>query len=518
VRRLLALFAALLILAAACGGGADEDIEPAADQPASDEPADEPPDVGTTADDSGTGGGTLEEGGGGTADELTDELDLPDCPVGAHLDADGPVEIDFWHPYTALTEEAMQDVAAAFNASQDKIVVNVEAQGDYGELLAKYRDSIQDGLLPAVAVFDSQSFRDIVDSGTIIAAQSCVEADSTGLDEIDETVRAFFSLDGALYPAAMNVSEPVLYYNRDHFAAAGLDPDDPPATLAEVRDAAQAIKDAGVAPTPLSLLMHGWFVDNWLTGAEVPLVDAGNGRSGAATTATFNGPEALEIYTLLQEMQDAGLIVATSNTPGQIGHYLAVASEDASMVIETSTAATTVAGVLGGTANLADVVEGGVGITDLSLDLDVAPMPGLREPGKVFISGGTYYIVDNGSDAEKAAAWEFMKFLNSPESQKTIHLKGSYLPITDAVLDDPEVQELWAGDAAGQWLATAHAQLTTIDPDFAGPVIGPFTEFRAIIEDSLEAVLLAGTDPATALAEAEALVTEALEKYADQNF
>ena len=188
------------------------------------------------------------------------------------------------------------------------------------------------------------------------------------------------------------------------------------------------------------------------------------------------------------------------------------------MVIETSTASTTVAGVLGGTSNLSELTDGAGGITDLSLDLDVAPMPGLREPGKVFISGGAYFIANTGSDAEQAAAWEFMKFLNNTESQKTIHLKGSYLPIIEEVLNDPDVQSVWANDAAGQWLATAHAQLTAIDPDFAGPVIGPFTEQRQIIQDSLEAMLLGGEDPAAVLAEAEQLVTEALEQYADQNF
>ena len=412
----------------------------------------------------------------------------------------------------------MQDVATSFNASQDQIVVNVEAQGSYTELLAKYRESISFETLPDVAIFDTQTLRDVVDSGTVTPAQSCVEADDVGLDHINETVRAFFSLQGALWPAAMNVSVPVLYYNRDHFATAGLDPDAPPGTLAEVRDAAQAIKDAGVAETPLSLIMHGWFVDTWLTGAGVALVDADNGRAGNATTSTFNGPEALEVYTLLDEMNDAGLVVATSNTPGTIGHYLAVASEAASMVIETSTASTTIAGVLGGTANLSELVGGAEGITDLSLELDVAPMPGLNEPGKVFISGGAYFIMNTSSDAEQAAAWEFMKYLNNAESQKTIHLKGSYLPITDEVLDDPDVQSVWANDAAGQWLATAHGQLADIDPEFAGPVIGPFTEQRMIIQDSLEAVLLGGEDPAAALATAEEQINEALERYADQNF
>ena len=61
---------------------------------------------------------------------------LPECPEGAHHATDGPVGIVMWHPYTAETEQAMEDVAAAFNAAQSDIVVSVEAQGSYGELLA----------------------------------------------------------------------------------------------------------------------------------------------------------------------------------------------------------------------------------------------------------------------------------------------------------------------------------------------------------------------------------------------
>ena len=85
-------------------------------------------------------------------------LGLPECPVGAHLDADGPVEINMWHPYTAETAQAMEDVGAAFNAAQDDIVVTVEAQGDYGELLAKYRESINFDDLPTVAITDAGTF------------------------------------------------------------------------------------------------------------------------------------------------------------------------------------------------------------------------------------------------------------------------------------------------------------------------------------------------------------------------
>lgn len=522
MRRLLALLITFVLIAAACGddgGSGDTDPGPA------DGGSDGVTDTGDDPDDGAEGGGAVGESGGATDQGLVETLGLPQCPAGAHLDVDGTVEIDFWHAYTAQTAEAMEDLAAGFNASQDKIVVTPQAQGSYEELLTKYRESIAFDDLPALAVTDAQAFRDVVDSGTILPAQSCVETDEFPLTGIDELIRSSFSIEGALYPSATFISTPVLYYNRTHFEEAGLDPDSPPQTIAEVRDAARVIKAAGVAETPLSFLMQGWFVDTWLTGADVSLINADNGRAGNATEATFNGPEALEIYDLIDEMNDEGLLLPFSNVPGEVGQFLALANPGtASMLFETSTASTTIAGVLGGTSNLSDLItEAGldgdqVGATDLTIDVDVAPFPGLEEPGQIFASGGLVYMTDTGSDAERAAAWEFVKYVNEAAQQKVIHLKGSYLPVNADVASDPEVQAVWENDAAGQWLATAFAQLADIDPDFPGPIVGPFTEHRDIINDSLERLILSGDDSATVLADAEAALTEALDAYLDANF
>ena len=532
MHRFLALLLSLALVAAACGGGGDGDAadDTTGDTTAGDTPTDDSADGditdgdGDPADEADGGGSVTDEGGGEADQGLAESLGLPECPVGAHLEAEGTVEIDFWHPLTTLSAEAMEDIGAAFNASQDKIVVNVEAQGSYGELLAAYRESIRSDDLPAIAITDRGAFRDMVDSGTVLPAQSCVEADGYELSGIDDLVRSYFSIDGALYPAAMNISTPVLYYNRTHFEAAGLDPDAPPQTLAEVRDAAQAIKDAGVAETPLSLLLQGEYIENWLGGVGVQIVNADNGRAGNATEATFNGPEALEVFETLQEMADAGTVVAYTNTPGQTQHYFA-ALGPSSMLFETSTASVTIASFLGGTGNLSELItqaeEAGVdveGVTDLTVDISVAPFPGLEEAGRVAISGGAYYMTNTGTDAEQAAAWEFMKFVNEFEQQKVVHLKASYLPINEDVLNDPEVQSVWQTDAAGQWLATAHAQLSAIDPENPGPAIGPFSEQRGIFNRSLEELMLEGRDPADILADAEADLNEALEDYVDANF
>ncbi len=65
-----------------------------------------------------------------------------------------------------------------------------------------------------------------------------------------------------------NVSNPVLYFNRKIFEAAGLDPDDPPVSLEELRAASEQIVSSGAAPVALVLDSGpdsggGWFLEQW---------------------------------------------------------------------------------------------------------------------------------------------------------------------------------------------------------------------------------------------------------------
>ena len=44
-----------------------------------------------------------------------------------------------------------------------------------------------------------------------------------------------------------NVSSPVLYFNKNMFEAAGLDTENPPLTLEELRETSQVLVDSGAA-------------------------------------------------------------------------------------------------------------------------------------------------------------------------------------------------------------------------------------------------------------------------------
>jgi sn-glycerol 3-phosphate transport system substrate-binding protein len=471
--------------------------------------------VAVACSDPPTSGNGSAAGDGGDGEEA----ELPECPLDALDDAAGPVEIDLWYGALPGTPgETMEAMVTRFNESQDDIVLRATNQGNaYEEIFRSYESAASGSpdQLPDLVFLEDTQLGSLVDGGLVLPAQACMEADGYELTDLEPAARAAYTVDDVLYPGYMNVSTPILYYNRAHWVEAGLDPDDPPETLAEVAEQARALKEAGVSERPFAVHMSRWFFETWLSGVGSDVVDNDNGRSAPATEATLDSPEARELLGLLQDMNDEGLLNAFAYTEGSIDHYLAVAGQQSSMVVETSTAATTIRDALGGDIT-AD--EAGVGIDDSLLDgAELAPaagpFPGLEAPGRVHASGGAFYILNTSDPAQQAASWRFLRFMLEPENAMEWHLNGSYLPIVKAAQDEEEIQTFWEEDPAGRMLRISFEQLEDADPDEPGPLIGPYPDFRAASQQAMDEVILTGRDPGPTLEAADDEVTDALERY-----
>jgi sn-glycerol 3-phosphate transport system substrate-binding protein len=464
--------------------------------------------------DEGNGRATA---GGGDGDGEGSGPTLPDCPLDALEDADGPVEIDLWHGLGAQPQVALNDLADEFNSSQDQVRVRILNQGtSYDEVFRKYVAAIPSGQLPAIAYLEDTTLRQLVDSGTVLPAEACEEADDFSSGQLP-VVRNYYSSEGIYWPGYTNVSSQVLYYNANHLRRAGLDPEAAPQTLEELRTTAEALKESGV-DRPLALILNAWHPESWITGAGETVVNEENGRDGLADESTFDNPATHELYEWIDGMVEDGLLQGYSATAGQINHYLAVAQQRSSMLIESVAAATTVKAIVGG-----EDVEGapeGIDPDDVDLskiDVQAAPFPGLEEPSQVRVAGGAFFMTNTGSPEQQAAAWEFMKFMWKPESQVHWHLLGSYLPTTQAAASNPEVVAFWEDDLAGRILKVGYDQLVAVDPENPGPQIGPYTDYSDAIKDSLDRLVLEGQDPDDVIARADGTIQDALSRYIEDN-
>lgn len=470
----------------------------------------------------GCGGGdsTDQSGSGGTG-RGSAAVDLPPCPIDALDGSDGAVDITVWHTQSAKPEEALQELVATYNDSQDVVDVSLESQGSsYEELVRKYLAAIPSGDIPDIVLVDDTSTQLLADSGTVLPAQSCAEADQYDLSVFDPTALAYYSIDGALYPGSVGLANVVLYYNKNHFTAAGLDPDAPPETLAEMQEAAQAIKDAGVVDTPIVHELASWKTEFWLTGAGAPVVDNDNGRGeGGTTSGAFDTDASRSLYQWLRDVDDAGLLLPVARTDGGIEQYLALASQNASMVVESTSAATSVEAFLQGDLTSEDLGTDAT-VEDLSkLDIGAGMFPGISEPGRMQVGGFAWYMTTGGEDVQQAAAWDFMKFLNTTDSQVTLTLVASALPWLTSAVEDPRIAEAWSSSLAGQWLALAYEQqVEGLDPAFPGPLIGPYGDVRTAIEDSMDRLVLEDASVDDAIAGAQADIDAALAQYNDDGF
>ena len=460
-------------------------------------------------------------GGGGDSGDASGGGDSGACPVDALADAKAPVEVTVWNNYSSLPKRTFDAMVAQYNQSQTKVKVNVQPQGiSFEEVLRKYKLAAEDKKLPNLALLEDTTTQVIADSGTIIPGAACYAADKQSkkiLKDFLPIAVASYTVDGKLQPVGFDVYTALVFYNRTHFTQAGLNPDTPPATLDEIRADAQKIKAVRPDKTPVGVLGTSWQVEWWLTGVKQSIVNQDNGREALATAGTFKNKETTRLFDFWSGMVGDQLAKPFPGTEGQTDHLFSMATNDTSMVVESSAAVNTIAGLLDGSLS-ADQLKADLGIDippgfKLDLDLGVGPFPGLDEPGQGQIGGGAWYLTNAGTKEQQAASWDFRKWFNATPQQVQWALQGSGLPVVQSAVDDPQLQEKWNTTLGGQWNKVAFSVLQNVSTDFPGPLIGDYKATREAIRTAYESVLLSGGEGAVAIDGAQAKITAAAAEY-----
>jgi sn-glycerol 3-phosphate transport system substrate-binding protein len=458
VARLVAVLAAFALVAAACGGG----------------------------DDDGGGGGGAAAG------------DLPSCPVDALAGATKPVDITVWHAFNDRVGPPFVDLVNEFNSSQDEVEVKLVAQGSYKDNFQKFKAGLESGDLPDMVQIEDTGTQQMIDTGVVLPAESCIEADDYDTSAYLPRILDYYSAKDVLYPAYFNVSNPILYFNETAFTRAGLDPANPPATLAELRSASEQLKAAGY-PYGFALKTDPWFLEQWSAKGGATYVDEENGRRERADAVTWD-ETAQEIFDWMADMVDSGLAITSPNEgPGEIDHFLALREGRAGMTIDTSAA-------LGAITAVIESGEGG------NVVLGNGAMPGPEGDGGVLVGGGAFYISNRSSDEKQAAAWKLAKFLGEPENVAYFSAGTGYVPIREDAVGDADLQARWAETPGFQ---IAYDQLTE-GPDnvaTAGPLIGDYQGVRDAVLAAMEQMFTQDKAPKPALDDARTRADGAIEEY-----
>ena len=158
----------------------------------------------------------------------------------------------------------------------------------------------------------------------------------------------YYSVKGKLWPMPFNVSNPVLYYNKKAFQTAGLDPNNPPKTLDEVKSAAQKLKDSGtVSQAGFGMKLDPWYLEQWSALGGKTYVNNSNGRKSRATSTTFDNATGKEIFTFLNDMVKSGLARTNpADGPSAFDNLLGIGNGNFGMTIDSSASLGTIQQVL----------------------------------------------------------------------------------------------------------------------------------------------------------------------------
>src|SRR5262245_53768337 len=181
------------------------------------------------------------------------------CPVNAL--SGKPVEVEMWHSMNAANNDALQRLVAKFEAANPNIQVKLVNQTSYDDTFTKYRAGLTSGDLPDLVQLKDTELQGMIDSRSILPVQACVKADHYDLSDYVERPIKYYTVGKTLWGMPFNVSNPVLYYNKQAFQKAGLDPNQPPKTLDEVRAAAQKLVDTGTTKFGYAAKLDPWYLE-----------------------------------------------------------------------------------------------------------------------------------------------------------------------------------------------------------------------------------------------------------------
>jgi sn-glycerol 3-phosphate transport system substrate-binding protein len=395
-------------------------------------------------------------------------------------------EILWWHAMGGELGRQLEKLANDFNAAQSDYRVVPVFKGNYTETVTAAIFAFRSSTQPAIVQVNE------IATATMMAARGSVYPVFELMRDQGETfdpaaylpaVTGYYTdMGGNMLSFPFNASTPILYYNKNLFRSAGLDPSQPPKTWPELEAAAKKLRAANV-PCGFTTHWPSWVnVENLSALHNLPVATEANGLGGLGAKLIINNPTVIRHIAKLAEWQKNKIFDysgrATSAEPrfqrGECGIFL------------------------GSSATRADIMANSkfeVGFGMLPYWPDVA-----GAPQNTIIGGATLWVLRGRPNAEYKGVARFFAFLSRPEVQASWHQNTGYLPITRAAYDLMRQRGFYDRNPG---TAISIEQITLKPPteNSKGLRLGSFVLIRDVIEDELEQAF-AGKKTAQAALEA----------------
>jgi len=404
------------------------------------------------------------------------------------------VTLTFYYPVAVPgpITQIIDGYIAKFQQQNPNIKVNAVLSGGYPDTLTKIQTTIKGGGTPPdVAVMLSTDLYSLVDSNAIQPLDDYIKA-AGGDSFTSDFYPAFLAnsnYQGHIWSLPFQRSTPVLYYNKDMFQAAGLDPNKGPANFQEmVADAKKLTKtDASGNTTTWGLEISSDGIPYWLFQSFV--IGGGTNVVGtAANKVTFDTPQVAQALQDFADLSTQDKVMPTgilqwANMPNDF------VNGKAAMIWHSS----------GSLTNILKQAKFNVGVSYTVGEKGYGAPTG----------GGNIYMLKGIPADHQAAAWKFIQFMTSTDIQADWSINTGYIPGRKSSMDTQAMKDYIAkvpqAAVAPAGLQYAGAELAAHDN----------AQIQKALGDAVQAVLTGKSTPADALKTAQQQADQILSAFKD---
>lgn len=407
--------------------------------------------------------------------------------LGVSLAAHAETELTMYYPVAVggpLTQ-VVDGIVGNFMEENPDIKVNAIYAGNYNDARIKALAALKSGEPAQLSVMFSIDIYELIEQDAIVAFDDIVSTaeEKEWLGSFYPSLMENGKTAGKTWGVPFQRSTIVMYYNKDAFREAGLDPENPPATWDEYVDAAKKLTKSDGSQWGAMIPSTGY--PYWMFGA-LSMQNDQVLMNGAGDTTYFDAPatvEALEFWNSLgaeHKIMPEGAI--------EWGTLRQNFLEGKTAMMWHST------------GNLTTVKN------KANFDFGVAMLPANKRRGTP-TGGGNFYIFKDTSAEERVAAMKLIKFMTSAEQSAKWSMKTGYMGVSAAAYETESLQEYVKGFP---YAAVARDQL-----EFATAELSTFQtgRVRKLLDDAIQAALTGSKTPAEALTEAQASAERLLKAY-----
>jgi sn-glycerol 3-phosphate transport system substrate-binding protein len=404
--------------------------------------------------------------------------------------AQGKVEVSFFYPVAVggPITRLIDAYAADFEKENPSVSVKPIYAGTYQETIVKALTAHKSGTPPVTSVLLSTDMFTLIDEDAIVPFDDFIrtDADKAWLSSFFPSFMENSQTGGKTWGIPFQRSTIVLYWNKELFREAGLDPETPPQTWAEqVAFAEKLTKRDGATTSQWGLQIPSSGFPYWLFQALAVQADAIlMNREGNRTA--FDAPgviEALQYWVDLSRkhrVHPAG-IVEWGTTPRDFFE------RKCAMMWTT-------------TGNLTNVRN------NARFPFGVGMLPAGKRRGSP-TGGGNFYLSKKSSRAEQEAAFKFIQWITTPERAAKWGIDTGYVAVRGDAFDTPAMKDYVAGFPAAavarDQLRYAVAELSTHENQ----------RVTKALNDGLQAALNGTKTPEAAMKDAQAEAERILRAY-----